>query len=222
MSQDADDVVDDDDAEIGGEQVEYYPAPAALIAHDEFERAFGYDFDAVFDGEDYEESQRDNKEVVARCVVSARLRLSRFRTIEFLELSKTTDNIAALYPGTAWVKERGVYGAHLIVMVLLWLLAFVGGLTLALRVSSVWEFGVVLAGIAVFMELSRRVMAGHLIRESSWYKLPYSTWCDLVKCMTIWDTEGVSHSDIYTRVCVFFDDVAQADEHSNNESGDKL
>ena len=220
MSQDADDVADD--AEIGGEQVEYYPAPAALIAHDEFERAFGYDFDAALDGEDYEESQRDNKEVVARCVVSARLRLSRFRTIEFLELSKTTDNIAALYPGTAWVKERGVYGAHLIVMVLLWLLVFVGGLTLALRVSSVWEFGVVLAGIAVFMELSRRVMAGHLIRESSWYKLPYSTWCDLVKCMTIWDTEGVSHSDIYTRVRVFFDDVAQADEHSNNESGDKL
>lgn len=220
MSRDTDDVAED--AEIGGEQVEYYPAPLALVEHDAFERAFGYDFDAVLDGEDVTGSQCDNEEVVARCVVSARLRLSRFRTIEFLELSKSTDKIAALYPDTVWVKERGVYGAHLIVMVVLWLLAFVGGLTLALRVSSVWEFGAVIAGIAVFMKLSRRVMAGHLIRESSWYTLPYSTWCDLVKCMAIWDTEGVSHSDIYTRVRVFFDDVAHADEHSNNESDDKL
>lgn len=220
MSQDIDDVADD--SEIGGEMVEYYPAPLALIEHDEFERAFGYDFDAALDGETAETAQQDNDEVVARCVVSARLRLSRFRTIEFLELSKTTDSIAALYPDTVWVKERGVYGAHLIGMAVLWLLAFVGGLTLALQVSSVWEFGAVLAGIAVFMELSRRVMAGHLIRESSWYKLPYSTWCDLVKCMTIWDTEGVSHSDIYTRVRVFFDDVAQIDEHNSNEGDDKL
>ena len=204
-----------DEEEIGGETVEYYPAPAALVEHDAFERAFDHDFDAALDDKETITAQRDTDQVIARCVVSARLRLGRLRTIEFLELSKSTDTIAALYPDTAWVKERGVYGAHLIAMVLLWLLAFVGGLTLALQVSSVWEFGAVVASIAVFMELSRRVMAGHLIRESSWYRLPYSTWCDLVKCMTVWDTEGVSHSDIYARVRVFFNDVAHDDEHKN-------
>lgn len=226
MHDHADDAGDDSGAtrpveRIGGEDVEYYPAPAQLVAHDAFERAWAYDFDAVFDAaaadalapgaRDADSTDQDN--VAVRCVVSARLRLGRFRTIEFLELSKSTDPVAALYPEVAWVKIRGVYGIYLIVMLALWVCAFVAGLVLALHASSVWHIGVVGFSVVVFAWLSRRVMSGHVVKESSWYRLPYSTWCDLVKCMTLWDNEGVSHSDIYTRSRVFFDDVACDDEH---------
>ena len=207
----------DDTASVGGEQVELYPAPTSLVEHEAFEKMFSYDydedFDAQLDGIDQAQDTTDETEVTAKCVVSARLRLARFRTIEFLELSKTTDDIAALYPDTVWIKMRGIYGMHLIVMVVLWILAFACGCVVAVHVTQLWHMAIVAAIVVVFMRLSQRVMMGQLIKESPWYSLSYQSWRDLVKCMEIWDNQGVTHSDIYSRVRVFFNDVARDDEH---------
>ena len=209
-----------DNVHIGGEKVELYPAPHHLVEHRAFESMFSHDydvdFDAQLDGVSRQETSTETgaaTEVTAKCVVSARLRLARFRTIEFLELSKATDDIAALYPNTVWIKMRGIYGMHLIVMVALWAVAFVTGLVVAIQATHLWHMGLAAMIVVAFMRLSQRVMMGRLIKESPWYNLPYNSWQDLVKCMEIWDNEGVTHSDIYSRVRVFFNDVARNDEH---------
>ena len=201
-------------ARVGGERIELYPAPTRLVEHDTFEKMFSHDYDADFDAQlDGVDNTRSETEVTAKCVVSARLCLARFRTIEFLELSKTTDNIAALYPDTVWIKMRGVYGMYLIMMIVLWILAFACGCAVAVQATQLWHMGIVAMIVVVFMRLSKRVMVGRLITESPWYSLPYQSWRDLVKCMEIWDNQGVTHSDIYARVRVFFNDVARDDEH---------
>ena len=207
-----------DNVYVGGEKLELYPAPQHLIEHRAFETMFSHDydvdFDAQLDGVSRQETNTETAtEVMAKCVVSARLRLARFRTIEFLELSKATDDIAALYPNTVWIKMRGIYGMHLIVMVALWAAAFVAGFVVAIQATHLWHMGLAAMIVVVFMRLSQRVMMGRLIKESPWYNLPYNSWQDLVKCMEIWDNEGVTHSDIYSRVRVFFNDVARNDEH---------
>lgn len=209
-----------DNVHIGGEKLELYPAPHHLVEHRAFESMFSHDydvdFDAQLDGVSREENNTETEtatEVTAKCVVSARLRLARFRTIEFLELSKATDDIAALYPNTVWIKMRGIYGMHLIVMVVLWAVAFVAGFVVAIQATHLWHMGLAAMIVVAFMRLSQRVMMGRLIKESPWYNLPYNSWQDLVKCMEIWDNEGVTHSDIYSRVRVFFNDVARNDEH---------
>lgn len=211
-----------DNVHVGGEKVELYPAPTHLIEHRAFETMFSHDYDVDFDAQLDGVSQQETSsstntetetEVMAKCVVSARLRLARFRTIELLELSKATDDIAALYPNTVWIKMRGIYGMHFIAMVALWVLAFVGGCVVAIQATQVWHMGLAAMIVVVFMRLSQRVMMGRLIKESPWYNLPYNSWQDLVKCMEIWDNEGVTHSDIYSRVRVFFNDVARDDEH---------
>ena len=209
-----------DDVHIGGEKLELYPAPHHLVEHRAFESMFSHDydvdFDAQLDGVSRQETSTETgaaTEVTAKCVVSARLRLARFRTIEFLELSKATDDIAALYPNTVWIKMRGIYGMHLIVMVALWAVAFVAGFVVAIQATHLWHMGLAAMIVVAFMRLSQRVMMGRLIKESPWYNLPYNSWQDLVKCMEIWDNEGVTHSDIYSRVRVFFNDVARNDEH---------
>ena len=209
-----------DNVHIGGEKLELYPAPHHLVEHRAFESMFSHDydvdFDAQLDGVSRQETSTETgaaTEVTAKCVVSARLRLARFRTIEFLELSKATDDIAALYPNTVWIKMRGIYGMHLIVMVALWAVAFVTGLVVAIQATHLWHMGLAAMIVVAFMRLSQRVMMGRLIKESPWYNLPYNSWQDLVKCMEIWDNEGVTHSDIYSRVRVFFNDVARNDEH---------
>ena len=209
-----------DNVHIGGEKLELYPAPHHLVEHRAFETMFSHDydvdFDAQLDGVSRQETSTETgaaTEVTAKCVVSARLRLARFRTIEFLELSKATDDIAALYPNTVWIKMRGIYGMHLIVMVALWAVAFVAGFVVAIQATHLWHMGLAAMIVVAFMRLSQRVMMGRLIKESPWYNLPYNSWQDLVKCMEIWDNEGVTHSDIYSRVRVFFNDVARNDEH---------
>lgn len=209
-----------DNVHIGGEKLELYPAPHHLVEHRAFETMFSHDydvdFDAQLDGVSRQETNTETgtaTEVTAKCVVSARLRLARFRTIEFLELSKATDDIAALYPNTVWIKMRGIYGMHLIVMVALWAVAFVAGFVVAIQATHLWHMGLAAMIVVAFMRLSQRVMMGRLIKESPWYNLPYNSWRDLVKCMEIWDNEGVTHSDIYSRVRVFFNDVARNDEH---------
>ena len=209
-----------DNVHIGGEKLELYPAPHHLVEHRAFETMFSHDydvdFDAQLDGVSRQETNTETgaaTEVTAKCVVSARLRLARFRTIEFLELSKATDDIAALYPNTVWIKMRGIYGMHLIVMVALWAVAFVAGCVVAIQATHLWHMGLAAMIVVVFIRLSHRVMMGRLIKESPWYNLPYNSWQDLVKCMEIWDNEGVTHSDIYSRVRVFFNDVARNDEH---------
>lgn len=209
-----------DNVYVGGEKLELYPAPQHLIEHRAFESMFSHDYDVDFDAQLDGVSQQETNtetgaatEVTAKCVVSARLRLARFRTIEFLELSKATDDIAALYPNTVWIKMRGIYGMHLIVMVALWAAAFVAGCVVAIQATHLWHMGLAAMIVVVFMRLSQRVMMGRLIKESPWYNLPYNSWRDLVKCMEIWDNEGVAHSDIYSRVRVFFNDVACNDEH---------
>ena len=209
-----------DNVHIGGEKLELYPAPHHLVEHRAFESMFSHDydvdFDAQLDGVSRQETNTETgtaTEVTAKCVVSARLRLARFRTIEFLELSKATDDIAALYPNTVWIKMRGIYGMHLIVMVALWAVAFVAGFVVAIQATHLWHMGLAAMIVVAFMRLSQRVMMGRLIKESPWYNLPYNSWQDLVKCMEIWDNEGVTHSDIYSRVRVFFNDVARNDEH---------
>lgn len=209
-----------DNVHIGGEKLELYPAPHHLVEHRAFESMFSHDydvdFDAQLDGVSRQETSTETgaaTEVTAKCVVSARLRLARFRTIEFLELSKATDDIAALYPNTVWIKMRGIYGMHLIVMVALWAVAFVAGFVVAIQATHLWHMGLAAMIVVAFMRLSQRVMMGRLIKESPWYNLPYNSWQDLVKCMEIWDNEGVTHSDIYSRVRVFFNDVARNDEH---------
>ena len=209
-----------DNVYVGGEKLELYPAPQHLIEHRAFETMFSHDYDVDFDAQLDGVSQQETNtetgaatEVTAKCVVSARLRLARFRTIEFLELSKATDDIAALYPNTVWIKMRGIYGMHLIVMVALWAAAFVAGFVVAIQATHLWHMGLAAMIVVVFMRLSQRVMMGRLIKESPWYNLPYNSWQDLVKCMEIWDNEGVTHSDIYSRVRVFFNDVARNDEH---------
>ena len=209
-----------DNVHIGGEKLELYPAPHHLVEHRAFESMFSHDydvdFDAQLDGVSRQETNTETgtaTEVTAKCVVSARLRLARFRTIEFLELSKATDDIAALYPNTVWIKMRGIYGMHLIVMVALWAVAFVAGCVVAIQATHLWHMGLAAMIVVVFIRLSHRVMMGRLIKESPWYNLPYNSWQDLVKCMEIWDNEGVTHSDIYSRVRVFFNDVARNDEH---------
>lgn len=217
-SDDAD--IQGDNVHIGGEKLELYPAPHHLVEHRAFETMFSHDydvdFDAQLDGVSRQETSTETgaaTEVTAKCVVSARLRLARFRTIEFLELSKATDDIAALYPNTVWIKMRGIYGMHLIVMVALWAVAFVAGFVVAIQATHLWHMGLAAMIVVAFMRLSQRVMMGRLIKESPWYNLPYNSWQDLVKCMEIWDNEGVTHSDIYSRVRVFFNDVARNDEH---------
>ena len=209
-----------DNVHIGGEKLELYPAPHHLVEHRAFESMFSHDydvdFDAQLDGVSRQETSTETgaaTEVTAKCVVSARLRLARFRTIEFLELSKATDDIAALYPNTVWIKMRGIYGMHLIVMVALWAVAFVAGFVVAIQATHLWHMGLAAMIVVAFMRLSHRVMMGRLVKESPWYNLPYNSWQDLVKCMEIWDNEGVTHSDIYSRVRVFFNDVARNDEH---------
>lgn len=209
-----------DNVHIGGEKLELYPAPHHLVEHRAFESMFSHDYDVDFDAQLDGVSQQETNtetgaatEVTAKCVVSARLRLARFRTIEFLELSKATDDIAALYPNTVWIKMRGIYGMHLIVMVALWAVAFVAGFVVAIQATHLWHMGLAAMIVVAFMRLSQRVMMGRLIKESPWYNLPYNSWQDLVKCMEIWDNEGVTHSDIYSRVRVFFNDVARNDEH---------
>ena len=172
-----------DNVHIGGEKLELYPAPHHLVEHRAFESMFSHDydvdFDAQLDGVSRQETSTETgaaTEVTAKCVVSARLRLARFRTIEFLELSKATDDIAALYPNTVWIKMRGIYGMHLIVMVALWAVAFVAGFVVAIQATHLWHMGLAAMIVVAFMRLSQRVMMGRLIKESPWYNLPYNSW----------------------------------------------
>lgn len=207
---------------IGSETVEQFPAPTVLAEHQMFERMLCATDDEFLDqinaaqhagGEGTSSSVVDDAPV-CDAVVSARLLSSRATMVEFIELSATTDATAQPYSHLMWLKLRVFRIWLFIIYAMVSVAVIIGTLIATFQVTQWWHFVALTVFLIGSQALLKVFVLNNVLSVSNWYEMPYSSWCELVKCMTVWNNNDVSQKHIYRRAMSFIQDVAVKESSS--------
>lgn len=210
-------VRDDIPRMIGGERVETLPAPQTLVEHYQMERLLHESDDVFLDrfagisaSSDTRADDADGP-LMCEAVVSARLLPAQLRMVEILELSGRIDASVQPYEAMTWLKVRQANTMCFIVHTMVCIAMLAAALLLAIHVTQLWQIGALVVFLITAYLVSRQFILNKTITVSDWYKMSYSSWRELVKCMVLWNHQGVSQNHIYRRTMSFIEDVAVKD-----------